>query len=108
MQHLGHVLTKSISLHHLVLSAAGHVSTIIVYGVVSMDKPSGAVPEQVRMFAPKPKRLKDDPTAETERLLIAVLHAAGVSNKKHERATQLVNQPSVPCASSQGPEPRKN
>ena len=56
-------------------------------GVISMDKPSGSVPEQVQQFAPKPKSRKDWPTDD----LRGLLHrAAGIfSNEKYRRTGAL-------------------
>ena len=76
-----------------------------------MDQPS-FVPDQVRRFAPKPKPKprEDDRTAETERALIAMLHAAGASSQNHERAAPFAEQPSraLPAAKPQGPAPRED
>jgi len=61
-----------------------------------MDEPSGAVPEQVQQFAPKPKPRKDGPPGELIGMLQRV--AGMISDKKYERTnahvTTVVDQPS--------------
>jgi uracil-DNA glycosylase len=68
-----------------------------------MDQNSGAVPEQVLRFAPKPKPREDEPA---DKLLAMLQKAAGVSNERYERAnvptTRLVDQPQGAVA-EQGP-----